>query len=793
MTNSAKEHLLSRPNSYIGRSVPRPNAKRLLNGKGTFTDDIKLPRMVHVAFLRSPYAHAEIVDIDTSAAKLSDGVVSVVTGKEMADVCEPWVGVLSHLEGLKSAPQHALAVKKASWQGEPVAAVVAATRAQAEDAIELIEVDWKELPVVTDMEAALQSDSPVIHPELGDNLAWRRDIHAGDVDAAFANADHVIDETYVSNRHTGVCLEPRTILADYNAGDEQLTVYHSTQVPHMMQSLFAKHLGLEEHKVRVISKDVGGAYGIKVHSYPDEYATVALAYLLKRPVKFVADRLESFVSDIHARDHRVKTKVAVTGDGEITAFEIDDWTGIGPYSVYPRTSAMEALQILNFTGGQYQCANYRGRANVVFQNKTPMCQYRAVGHPIMTMITEGMVDDAARLIGMDPLEIRRKNLVPDDDYPRTALSGLPIEKLSHQACLEKLAQMLDYDGLRQDQAAARGQGIYRGIGLATFIEMTNPGPFSYGVGGAPISAQDGATVRLDAKGNAIVEIGISEQGQGSETVIAQCVASALGVSLDRIKVIMGDTDVTPYGGGTWGSRATGIGGEAATQASKGLRQNILDVAGILVQSDPSTLDIRDNEIVDSATGTVRIALSEIGRVCYFRPDTLPPDFQSELVVTRHYVPRQYPVAFTNGIQGCYLEVDTRTGFVTFKKYCVVEDCGTVINPQLVDEQVRGGVVQGIGGALYEECLYDDNGQLQNGTLVEYLVPMAGEMPDIDVGHAESPTAESELGAKGAGEAGTGGAPAAIMNAINDAIAPLGGKVTQQPFTPERILEAIGKI
>lgn len=793
MSNSMKEHLLSRPNSYIGRSVPRPNAKRLLSGRGTFTDDIKLPRMVHVAFLRSPYAHAEIGGIDISAAEVSEGVVAIVTGEQMAEICTPWVGVLAHLEGLKSAPQHALAVKKASWQGEPVVAVVAHTRAQAEDAIELIDIEWRELPVVSDMDAALEPGTPVIHPDLGGNLAWRREVAAGDVDAAFDAAAHVIEETYVSNRHTGVCLEARSILADYNSGDEQLTVYHSTQVPHMMQSLFAKHLGLDEHKVRVICKDVGGAYGIKVHSYPDEYATVALSVLLKRPVKFVADRLESFVSDIHARDHRIETKVAVREDGEITAFEIDDWTGIGPYSVYPRTSAMEASQVLNFTGGQYRCRNYRGRASVVFLNKTPMCQYRAVGHPIMTMITEGMIDDAARAIGMDPLDIRRKNLLPDDGYPTTIPIGLPIEKLSHQASLEKLAQMMGYDALRRDQAAARENSIYRGIGLASFIEMTNPGPFAYGVGGAPISAQDGATIRLDAKGNVIVEIGVTEQGQGSETVIAQCVATALGVSMDRIKVIMGDTDVTPYGGGTWGSRAAGIGGEAAVQAGKALRQNILEVAGILVQTDPSSLDIRGNDVVDAATGDVRMALSELGRVCYYRPDTLPRDFQAELVATRHYVPRQFPVAFTNGIQGCYLEVDTQTGFVTFKKYCVVEDCGTVINPQLVDEQVRGGVVQGIGGALYEECLYDENGQLLNGTLADYLVPMAGEMPDIEVGHIETPTAESELGAKGAGEAGTGGAPAAIMNAINDAIAPLGGKVTRAPFTPERILEAIGKI
>ena len=793
MSDSSPKDMLFGPNSYIGDAVPRPNARRLLHGRGTFTDDIKLPRMVHVAFLRSPFAHAEIRSIDQSRAENAEGVVAVVTGEQMAQVCAPWVGVLTHLEGLKSAPQYPLAMSKACWQGEPVVAVVAHTRAQAEDAIDLLEIDWKPLAALTDMSTALNDESPVIHESLGDNLAWKGAVDVGDVDAAFSEAAHVIEESYVSNRHTGVCPEGRSILADFNPGDEQLTVYQSTQAPHMMQSLFAKHIGLPEHKVRVICKDVGGAYGIKVHSYPDEFATVALSYMLKRPVKFIADRKESFLSDIHARDHRIDTRVGVTADGIITVFEIDDLTGVGPYSVYPRTSAMEALQVLNFTAGQYQHKNYRGRATVVFQNKTPMSQYRAVGHPIASMITEGMVDDAARAIGMDPLEIRRRNLLPDDAYPTAAPTGLPFEKLSHQASLEKLREMLDYDALRENQLQSRERGVFRGIGIATFIEMTNPGPGAYGIGGAPITSQDGATIRLDAKANVIVEIGVTEQGQGSETIVAQCASSALGVSLDRVKVITGDTDVTPYGGGTWGSRGAGIAGEATVQAAKALRDNILEVATILLQTDANQLDIRENCVVDNADGQVRLELAELARLCYYRPDTLPADFQAELVATRHYVPKQFPFAFTNGVQGCYLEVDTNTGLVKFLKYCVVEDCGTVINPLLVDEQIRGGVAQGIGGALFEECVYSESGELLNTTLDDYLVPMAPEMPDIEIAHIQSPTMQSELGAKGAGEAGTGAAAATIMNAINDAIAPLGGKVTAQPFTPEKILRAIGKL
>ena len=443
MNNRVADHILDRPNSYIGRSVPRPNAKRLMEGKGVFTDDIKLPRMVHAAFYRSPFAHAEIVSVDTSAAKQAAGVVDVVAGEEMAELCTPWVGVLSHLQGLKSPPQNALAVKKASWLGEPVVAVVAETRAQAEDALELIDIQWNELPVVADAATALDPETPLIHPELGDNLAWRREFTTENIDAVFDQADEVVEETYTFGRHTGVTLEPRVIISDYDPSEEQLTVYLSTQAPHMMQTLFAKHIGVEEHRVRVICKDVGGSFGIKVHSYPDEYSVVALSKKLRRPVKFAADRLESFTSDIHARDHVVTARMAVSKEGEIQALELDDLTGIGPYSVYPRTSAIEANQIINMAGGQYKCANYRAKATVVFQNKSPMCQYRAVGHPVLTLITEALVDAAAAAIGMDVAEIRRKNLVPDDSYPCKSAAGMPFENLSHQASFEKIIEMMD--------------------------------------------------------------------------------------------------------------------------------------------------------------------------------------------------------------------------------------------------------------------------------------------------------------------------------------------------------------
>ena len=577
---------LDRPNSYIGRSVPRPNLARLTQGRGQYVSDIVLPRMAHVAFVRSPHAHARIKNIDSAEAKKSPGVIAVVTGPELAKVITPWVGVLTHLKGIKSAPQYAMAVDRACWQGEAVCAVVAKTRAEAEDACALIGVEYEVLPSVTDAETALDPKTPVIHPELGDNLTFERVLDVGQVDKGFAEADDVVETTFIFGRHTGVTNEARAIVADWNPGEQRLTVYQGTQAPHMTQNIFAKHLALEDHQVRVLTKDVGGSFGIKVHIYADEMATVALSKLLRRPVKFVADRLESFVTDIHARDHRVKAKIGVKKDGTITAFEIDDLTGIGPYSMYPRTSGIEANQVVNLVGGPYTCPNYRARARVVFQNKNVMCQYRAVGHPIATAVTEGLVEQAAVKIGMDPAELRRRNLFADDAYPATSAAGLKFEGLSHHASLDKILKMMDYKALRAEQAQLRQRGIHRGIGFASFIEVTNPSAAFYGVGGARISSQDGATLKLDATGAVICQSGVTEQGQGTELILAQIVASSFGVNIERVRVITGDTDNTPYGGGTWASRAAGIGGEAAWQAGKALRENVLAAAASILQADP---------------------------------------------------------------------------------------------------------------------------------------------------------------------------------------------------------------
>jgi carbon-monoxide dehydrogenase large subunit len=795
MNTKAQPNPFDRPNSYVGRTLSRAGAKRAVAGRGRYTDDITSPRMVHAAFVRSPYAHANIIDIDVSKAASQPGVVMTMTGAELAKRCTgPWVGTLSCFEGMKSAPQYPMAVDRACWQGEPVVMVVGHTRAQAEDGAELVTIEWRELPVTIEKETALDPATPVIHPDLGDNLAFEKSIDSGNVDAAFDAADIIVEDIFEFGRHTAVSLEPRAVLADYDPGTERLTVHTSSQVPHMIQVLYARTLGIAEHNVRIVAPDVGGSFGLKIHSFGDEIAATAASMALGRPVKFIADRLESFVTDIHARENRVKARMAVSRDGQIQALDIDILAGVGAYSQYPRTSVFEANQILNITGGPYAHQHYRARAKVVYLNKVPTSQYRAVGHPIGNTVGESLVDRAAEATGLDPLEIRRRNVMADDSYPRMSAAGIEMQDLSHQACLETLAERMGYAALRDEQASFRQKGIQRGIGIAAFIKGTAPGPHGYyGAGGAPISSQDACTIKLEPSGGVICAVGVTDQGQGVDTVMSQIAAAALGIPINTIRVIEGDTDATPYGGGTYASRATAIGGEATYQAARALREEILIIAGALLQAEPHTLDIVDGNVVDAGSETMRISLAEIGRIGHFQVGELPNSLQPILSATRRFRLTDALYIFTNGIQGTYVEVDTDTGFIKLLRHWVVEDCGRVINPQLADEQVRGGAVQGIGGALFEHCVYDEAGQLQNGTMADYLTPMAGEMPDIDVAHIQTPTSVSELGAKGVGESGTGAAPAVVMNAVNDALRPFGARVTAQPMTPESILMALGKI
>lgn len=780
-------------NEHIGQAHRRGNALRHLAGRGRFVTDLALPRMLHAAFVRSPMARGRIAELDVSDAAAAPGVVRVFTAETLNKTCAPWTGTLEHFAGMKSAPQNILAEGAVLWAGHPVAMILAHSRAEAEDACELVLLDIEEEEAIVDGDAALLDGAAPASEGIDSNLCFRTVLETPGLDDAFASAAHVVEESFTFGRHTAVTLEPRAVIADFDPSTGQLTVHQGTQTPYQFQDVYARHFGLPESKVRVIAPDVGGSFGMKLHVYNEEMATVAASLTLGRPVRFVADRLESFVSDIHARDHRVTARMAVDAAGTILAMDVDDMTQIGAFSTYPRTSVAEGNQVIRLMGAPYRMPDYRGRLSVVFQNKVQTSQYRAVGHPIACAVTEALVDRAAEQLDLDPFEIRARNLVADDAYPHVSATGYQFEKLSHQTSLAKLRQLMDYDTLRSEQAELRRQGIYRGIGIAPFVEITNPGAAFYGVGGARISAQDGAVVRLTPGGDVQCAISVTEQGQGTETIIAQIVADQLGVTPDQVKVTTGDTDTTPSGGATWACRGAGIGGETALRAGRRLQAQILAIAGAVLQADPATLALAGGAVIDSGTGRERITLAEIGRIATYRPDTLPEGCDNSLSAVQHFAPTGYPFDFTNGIQASHVEVDIETGVTRLLKHWVVEDCGRIINPLLVDEQIRGGVVQGLGPAFFEECLYDDMGQMTNASLADYLVPMAGEMPDIEIAHVETPTLDTILGAKGVGEAGTAAAGAAAMNAVNDALRPLGARISQTPMTPLRILTALGHV
>jgi len=791
MTNTvpdAPRHL-----QIAGQDRPRRNATRHAHGRGRFVDDLAFGNLAHIAFYRSPHAHARIGAIDTGAATALAGVIDVFTGPDLVDICTPWVGALDHFPGLLSPEQYPLAMGRAVWNGEPVVAVVAESRAIAEDAVDLISVEWEELPAAIGIDNSRASDAPLVHPQHDSNLSFAMTLKAGDMPAAFRDADLIVEETLDLGRQTGLTLEPRGIVADFDPSLRKLTAYHSTQTPYQMQDVFSRHFNLSEENVRVISPDVGGSFGMKLHVYGEEMSAVAASIRLGRPVKFVADRMESFMADIHLREHKVHARMAVSRNGDILAMDVDDATGIGPYSVYPRTSAMEGNQALRLMGAPYKMADYEGRLSVLFQNKAPTCQFRAVGHPIAVTVTEHLVDRAALALGLDPFDMRQRNVVTADMYPHKTPTGYILERLSHEESLARLKELMNYPKLRAEQQELRNRGIYRGIGLATFIEITNPGPAFYGIGGARISSMDGCTIKLEPSGKFRAAVSVTEQGQGTETVMSQVAATYLGVDPDHVEVITGDTERTPYGGATWASRGAGIGGATVMQAALALKQNILGVAGVILQVDAGKLDLVADQIVDKADGKPRMSLAEIGRIAYFRPDTLPADFHPQLSVTRSFVPQGTPFDFTNGVQASYLEVDTGTGLVKLLDHWMIEDCGIILNRQLVDEQIRGGIVHGLGAVLFEECLYSDEGQMLTTTMADYLAPLASEMPDIHIDHICTPTEMTPLGAKGVGEAGTAGAGAAVLNAVNDALDPLGAVLRTTPLTPDRILRALGTI
>ena len=775
---------------HVGSSPKRPDDPRILTGRGRYVDDLAFPRLLHVAFVRSSHAHAEIRAVDVDAARRAPGVAGLLTGPEATRLCKPCRGVLHHYQGMKTGVIRALALDRVRCVGEPIVAIAATDRSAAEDAAALVRVEYAPLPAALDPERAVAAGAPLIHPELGDNVIYDTRLAGGDADAAFRAAPRVWRRRFTTGRHTGVPMEPRGLVAEFEPATRALTVWMSTQVPHMMQAVLADLFGLGEQRVRVVAPDVGGSFGIKIHVYQDDLAACALAVLLGRAVKFVATRRESLVSDIHAREQLIDVEVAADGTGVVSAMRARVTAPVGPYSAFPRSSVVEGGQVLRLLPGPYRIRHYDGALRVVAQNKVITSQYRAVGHPIAAVVTESMLDLIARDLDLDPAEVRRRNLVRPEELPYTSATGNVYDSGSYHAALERLLAAADYKALRHEQAAARATGRQLGIGLSCFIELTGPGAQFYGVGGAPISGQEGATLRLEPSGAVTALVGVTNQGQGTPTALAQIVADELGVDLGAVAVLSGDTALMPYGGGTWASRGMPIGGSATLLAARALAEKVRRVAAVLLEAHPDDIVLAGGRAAVRGAGR-DLDLADLARTVHFRSNALK-GLEPSLDATVHFTNAQ-PWTFTNGAHLAVVDVDVETGCVRVLRYVAVDDCGRMVNPALVDGQIAGGIAQGLGGALMEHCVYDAAGQPLCGTLMDYAVPTAVDVPPLELHHLETPAPSIPGGFKGAGEAGTTGAPAAILNAVNDALAPSGAMLTDQPITPERVLRALGRL
>lgn len=776
----------------IGRAMPRADTRRLVSGGGRYLDDHAERGEWHACFLRSPLPHARFT-LDTTAAAAMPAVHAVLTAAELESVCRPWRTESRAFPGLQSPPQGPLARDRATWQGEPVAMVLAASRAIAEDAAEAIEASWDELPAVTDPEAALAPDAPLVHPGSAGNRAWSACI-GPDPGPVFAAAALVVSERMVFTRHTGVPLEPRGALAVWDPGTGALTLRLSHQMPHQMRLHLAEQMGLPINRVRVICTDVGGGFGIKMHVYQDEMAVAAASRLLQRPVRWVADRMESMLADIHAREHIVTARMAVDAHGHILGFDLHDVQGLGAVSVYPRSSTVEAISLLRSIGAPYRFAHASARIDSVLQNKVATGQYRAVGAPVGCAVTEWLVEKAAATRGEDPWAFRERNLLRADEMPLTNPFGAAQHGMDHQAAVAKAKALIDLPALHAEIAEGRAAGRLLGLGIAMTVEYTAAGPAVYGAAHVKVAATDTVVATLEPTGEVSAQASITEIGQGITQGLAQVLADAIGVAPESVRVAAGDTAAAPHGGGAWASRGAAIGGEAAWGAGRALRAQLLEAAGALLQAAPQELDIRDGTVVD-ATGTARMSLSELGTLMLFRGHEMPKGVTPSLSAAFHYRREDDATLANNGVQAALVEIDGETGLVRVLRYWMVGDCGRVLNPLLVDGQYRGGVATGIGEALLEACRYDpESGQFQSGTLADYLLPMATDIPDITLAHLEIPYAGSAVGAKGAGESGTCGAPAAVLNAVNDALrAAVGGAITEMPVQPVAVLRALGRL
>jgi carbon-monoxide dehydrogenase large subunit len=775
---------VARPPSPIGAAIPRVEDARLLTGQGRYVADAIPPGTLHVAFVRSPHAHARIADVDPRPARAAPGVVACLTGADLAAHART-MRAPSRMRDYRVTDFPALAVGRVRHVGEAVAAVVASDRYAAEDAAELVSVRYEPLPVAADVERALADGAPVLHEAAGGNVILSRTFSRGDVDGALAAARVVAGDRFRFHRHAGVPIENRACLARWDAGDGTLTVWSSTQIPGIARDMLAELLGLPVPSVRVVARDVGGGFGIKTVLYPEEIVVAALARIVGAPVRWVGDRREDLLTSTQAWDETIDAELGVDADGRIVGLRARVTADLGAYSIYPWTASIEVIQVVSFLPGPYRVEHYRGEARGVATNRAPMGPYRGVGRPVSTFVTESLLDRAARRLGLDPAEIRRRNLLGPEDLPYRSASGIVWDGGAFQESLARVCQAAGYGELRAEQARARATGRYVGVGLAAYVELTGVGSAIPVSPGAEIATgTEGATVRVEPGGGVVAIFGLGCQGQGHETTLAQVVAGELGVAVRDVRVLHGDTASGPHSTGTYASRSAVLGGGGAMLAARAVRDKALAIAAHHLEADPADLTLEDGVVrVRGAPGR-EIALGAVATLAYAGTRRLPAGMEPGLEATRFYDP--YFGTASNATHLSVVEVDPATWAVRVLRHVVAEDCGRVINPLIAGGQTTGGVAQGLGAALLEEIVYDGDGQLLTASLMDYLVPTAGEVPPVEVIHLDRPSATTLGGFKGVGEGGTIGAPAAVANAVADALAPLGVEVSELPVTADRL-------
>jgi aerobic carbon-monoxide dehydrogenase large subunit len=776
------------PFRHIGSGVPRREDRRLLIGRGCYIDDVAVPGALHACFVRSPHAHARIVAIDTAAACEIPGVVAVFTGKDL----EQWTTrhrMAPPIDGLQAVEMDTLPVAKVRFQGDPVACVIACDRYTAEDAAELVNVDYEVLPAVTSMWQALDPDSPRVDETLVSNLLSHQHATHGDVAAHKQRAHRVIESVFSQQRQTHLPIETRGCIAVWDGGREHLTFHVGTQVPHPYRTTLAARLRLAESQVTVISQDVGGGFGQKIALYREELAVAAIARHLARPVRWREDRLENLLSSSQAREDFCRTRAAVDAQGRVLALELEIVEDFGAYSFYPGNYLGRVVAMI--LTGPYKIQHYSYDVKVLLSNKVGNGPMRAP-MAITSWVIEGTLDAVARELQLDPVAVRRLNMIERADLPYTMATGEVLADITPRETLEAALAAIDYEAFRDRQRAARAQGRYLGLGICTVVESTTYGSRFYKAAGIPGSGHEAAWVRIEPSGVVNASCGLGPTGQGYETAFANAVAEGLGVLPASVRIQLGHTDVAPYGMGSRGARGGTAGGGTLYLCAQQAQAKALAIAAKrLGLGAADGLRMTDGRVQQCEGGEWRdagLALTDIARTAYLDPLSLPDGMTPGLEFHQTYEPP--PMTYSNATHVCEVLVDAATGEVRFQRYLVAEDCGTVLSPVVVEGQQHGAIAMGLSGALFEHVEYDEQGQNLSGTLADYLVATATELPRIEILPMHTPNRATPAGIKGMAEGGVMGAIGALTNAVNDAIAPFGVAVSEHPLTPMRLRDLL---